>query len=291
MSNASWIWWRGVRVTPLVRDAILAAEQRAGFTFTVTQGGYNGGAVAASAGTHDGDAADFRTRGLTRKQVETMIEALRWAGFAAWFRTANVAKWGTRAQGFASEHVHAVPNGWGNPSAGARRQAVVYRNGRDGLARNLDDLGPGHTRQWVNQTSPRKPAVIVAPVTIEKGILGMTQHVSRYYGESQTIGTGDHYLRAHPNGWWWLHQTAGITAISIHGYATAGPNCQIFICAETDEVARVLGRASLPDGTGSFSGSALATLREGEALRLQVANHAGKPITVSNVSTSILHED
>lgn len=157
MSRAPIISFRGFRMTEPVKQAILAAEQRAGFTFTITQGGHNAGAVAASAGTHDGDAVDFSTRGLTRKQVETMIEALRWAGFAAWFRTTNVAKWGTRPQGFGDEHVHAVPNGWGSPSAGAINQAAAYRAGRDGLARHLADIGPGHVSTWRNQTTPRRP--------------------------------------------------------------------------------------------------------------------------------------
>lgn len=157
MSRAPTIRFRGFRMTEPVKQAILAAEQRAGFTFTLTQGGFNNGAVAASAGTHDGDAIDLGTRGLTRKQVTAMIEALRWAGFAAWFRTTNVAKWGTRPHGFAAEHVHAVPNGWGSPSAGAAAQAVSYRAGRDGLARNLADAGPGHVGTWRNQTTPRRP--------------------------------------------------------------------------------------------------------------------------------------
>ena len=156
MSSTPYIWFRGHRMTPAVRDAILAAEQRAGFTFAITQGGFNAGGVAASAGTHDGDAIDLRTWNLDKATITRMVEALRWAGFAAWYRTAG-AQYGVRAQGFAVPHVHAVPNGWGLPSAGARRQVTAYRAGRDGLARNLADVGPGHVATWRSQTTPRTP--------------------------------------------------------------------------------------------------------------------------------------
>lgn len=149
-----YLWYRGYKMSAQVKGALLAAEQRAGQTFTITQGGFNGTRVAASAGTHAGDALDLSVRGLSESQVSKMIEAMRWAGFAAWFRTTSVAKWGTRAQGFSGYHVHAVPNGWGQPSAGARRQADAYRAGRDGLARNLADIGPGHTDAYRTKTWP-----------------------------------------------------------------------------------------------------------------------------------------
>lgn len=157
MASKPYIKFRGKRMTPAVRDALKAAEQRAGRKFTITQGGFNAGGVKASAGTHDGDALDLSIRGLSRQQVETMIEAMRWAGFAAWLRTTSKPKWGVRAQGFGSYHVHAVPNGWGSPSAGARKQAQAYRAGRDGLARNLADEGPGHTDAYRTKTWPETP--------------------------------------------------------------------------------------------------------------------------------------
>lgn len=157
MASKPYIKFRGKRMTPAVRDALKAAEQRAGRKFTITQGGFNAGGVAASAGTHDGDALDLSIRELSRQQVETMIEAMRWAGFAAWLRTTSKPKWGVRAQGFGSYHVHAVPNGWGQPSAGARKQAEAYRDGRDGLARNLADEGPGHTSAYRTKTRPETP--------------------------------------------------------------------------------------------------------------------------------------
>lgn len=157
MAAQPWIWFRGHRMTTAVRDAILAAEQRAGFTFIITQGGFNRGGVLASAGTHDGDAADFRTWHLTQAQVAKMISSLRWAGFAAWYRTTSTAHYGVRPHGFAHRHVHAVPNGWGSPSSGAVAQAIAYRRGFDGLrAMGTDKGGPGHVSTWYQRTTPRR---------------------------------------------------------------------------------------------------------------------------------------
>ena len=148
------ITFRGYRMTAVFRDAILAAEHRAGFRFTITQGGFNKGGVLASAGTHDGDAADWSIRGLTRAQCATMIEALRWAGIFASLRT-RTALWGVRAQGFSAPHVHGVPNGWGSPSAGAKAQAEAYRRGRDGLRANGPDAGgPGHVSTYRHRLTP-----------------------------------------------------------------------------------------------------------------------------------------
>ena len=157
MPSQPYIRYRGKRMTPQVRDALLAAEQRAGFEFTIIQGGFNSGGVAASAGTHDGDALDLRVRDLSDDEIALMVEAMRWAGFAAWLRTTDQPRLGVRAQGFTSEHVHAVPNGWGLPSAGAQRQAEKYQAGRDGLRGNRADIGPGHTRAYTTKTKPERP--------------------------------------------------------------------------------------------------------------------------------------
>lgn len=169
MAAVPYIWWRGFRMTPEFRDAIQAAEKRAGFAFSVTQGGFNAGGVAASAGTHDGDAADFSVYGpgrvlMSREEVATMIEALRWAGIFASLRTGKSSLYGVRAQGFVTRagadmpHIHGVPNGWGSPSRGARDQAAAYRRGRDGLKGNGPDAGgPGHVSTHRSRTTPMKP--------------------------------------------------------------------------------------------------------------------------------------
>lgn len=185
MGDQRYIWFRGFRMTWQFRDAWLAAEHRAGFTFRMTQGGFNAGGVAASAGTHDGDAGDWSIfedhgRMMTRAKIATMIEALRWAGIAASLRT-NGQLYGVRAQGFKVPHVHGIPNGWGLPSAGAIKQAIKYRQGRDGLNYNGIDKGPGHTSLYrqrrAPQPAPPKPKPVVpkptpppTPPTKEEGL-------------------------------------------------------------------------------------------------------------------------
>ena len=163
MAAVPYIYFRGRRMTPVARDAWLAAEQRCGWEIKpITQGGWNAGGVAASAGTHDRDAADWSIRGKTKSQVAKEIESLRWAGWFASLRT-RTALWGVRAQGFPAAHCHAVPTGWGLVSAGARRQAEAYRRGRDGLRSNGPDVGPGHTHAYRNRLTPMRPQVTVIP--------------------------------------------------------------------------------------------------------------------------------
>lgn len=174
--------WRTTRVTvttyksrtytPQFAEALKEWERlvRAeGIPFTITQGGFNAGVVASGA-THHGDSVDISVRNLSKSQVTRVITIGRMLGMAAWFRTTKYAKWGTRAQGFSSYHIHAVPNGWGVPSPSARSQANSYRSGRDGLARNLADLGPGHvtnyrTRTWAGYLAAvKKPTANPAPL-------------------------------------------------------------------------------------------------------------------------------
>ena len=115
----------------------------------ITQGGWNAGAVSASATSHDCDAVDISVRGLGPEQVEAIVTTLRMLGWAAWLRTA--------AQGF-TPHIHAIPVGWGYVSGpawltgSAAFQAAEYLAGRNGLAGRGRDDGP---RDYVGQTWPR----------------------------------------------------------------------------------------------------------------------------------------
>ncbi|MGN8689472.1 peptidoglycan-binding domain-containing protein [Atopobiaceae bacterium HCP3S3_F7] len=178
LANTGYVWYKGGKFSPEFRDALVELDRLTpDVPLVVTQGGYNGTAVAASAGTHAGDAVDFSVRGLTREQVAKVIEAGRKVGIFLSFRTTNVGKWGVRAQGFPSYHLHGVPNGWGAPSAGARRQIAYidakgvkhgYRNGRDGLVGNGPDVGPGHVstyrlRTWWDYLAAKKAAPKPAP--------------------------------------------------------------------------------------------------------------------------------
>lgn len=155
MATPKLITRNGKRYTPDFDAALLDAEKEAGGVWRRTQGGWNGGAVGASAGTHDEDAVDYSVTGKTETEVAKLITALRKRGLFASLRTASKALWGVRAQGFAVVHIHVVPNGWGYASAGAEYQAREYRAGRDGLkGRGPDKGGPGHTRDYTSVTWP-----------------------------------------------------------------------------------------------------------------------------------------
>lgn len=171
LASTGYVWWRGGKFTPAFRDSLAEADRLVP-GFILTQGGFNGTNVSASAGTHAGDGADFSVRGKTKAEVAAFIEAQRRVGNAAWFRTTRWAKWGTRAHGFTSYHVHVVPNGYAAPSQAAKAQVnstrggrpAGYRNGRDGLASNGVDAGPGHTgayrkRTWWDFKNLSKPSV------------------------------------------------------------------------------------------------------------------------------------
>lgn len=185
LASTGYVWWRGGRFTPAFRDSLAEADRLVP-GFILTQGGFNGTTVAASAGTHAGDAADFSVRGKTKEQVAAFIEAQRRVGNAAWFRTTRVAKWGTRAHGFTSYHVHVVPNGYAAPSQAAKAQVnstrngypAGYRNGRDGLASNGVDAGPGHTgafrtRTWWDFKKLSTPGL---PATGASGVNAIPRH-------------------------------------------------------------------------------------------------------------------
>lgn len=147
------VTYRGKKFSPSFRDALKELEiLLPDVPVHITQGGFNGTNVAASAGTHAGDAVDLSVRGLTEAQVAAIISTARRVGIAAWFRTTDTPKWGTRAQGFKSYHIHGVPNKWGSASSGASKQADSYRTGKDGLKRQLADRGPGHVSAYRKQT-------------------------------------------------------------------------------------------------------------------------------------------
>ena len=160
LATTGYVWWRGGKFSPGFRDSLVDVDEEVP-GFVLTQGGYST-AVAASGGTHGMDAADFSVRGKTLAQVTAFILAHRKRGNFASFRTTSVSKWGVRAQGFSSYHVHVVPNGWAMASLAARRQIAYivngvkrgYRYGRDGLSSNGPDVGPGHTGAYRTRTWP-----------------------------------------------------------------------------------------------------------------------------------------
>lgn len=120
-------------------DALLTAYDWSPY---LTQGSYNPGGVGASAGTHDGGGViDIRTTTMTTNGANLCVQALRKAGFAAWYRTP--------AEGF-SYHIHAVAIGDWEMSPSAADQVVDYFAGRNGLANN----GPDSAPSWVGRPYP-----------------------------------------------------------------------------------------------------------------------------------------
>jgi hypothetical protein len=123
--QGGWFAQRGL-------DMYREVERITPFQFFVTQGGYNAGGVAASAGTHDREAVDVSGSLLTPDQRWTVVTNMRRVGFAAWIRTP--------AQGF-PWHIHGVPIN-GDLSTGARAQVVQYSQHLNGLAGRGPDDGP-----------------------------------------------------------------------------------------------------------------------------------------------------
>jgi len=108
------------------------AEKLAGFKFDVSQGSYNKGGVAASAGTHDGGGVvDFSVKEMDALDIRRMLKALKDTGFAAWHRRIRPGVW--------SAHVHAVAIGCPDLAPIAKRQVTAFDAGKDGLASNEKD--------------------------------------------------------------------------------------------------------------------------------------------------------
>ncbi len=120
--------WSGRTINQRTKDMLNTAQKTSGINITLSQGSYNAGGVAASAGTHDGggvvDIANTDAK---------LLKALRQAGFAAWIRTP--------AEGFAY-HIHACAIGDKQMASSAKNQITSYFNGRNGLANNGGDSAP-----------------------------------------------------------------------------------------------------------------------------------------------------
>lgn len=116
----------GYTVNARTKDMLDAAKAM-GASFSVVQGSFNAGGVAASAGTHDGGGVvDVVPAGNAN------VGPLRGVGFAAWSRGAAYG-----SPSFA-EHIHAVAQGDPTVSPAAASQIQSYLAGGNGLA----DGGP-----------------------------------------------------------------------------------------------------------------------------------------------------
>jgi len=111
--------------------ALKWVEKQLGFTLSFSQGSYNRG-VSASAGTHDGGGAvDIRVTGWSDSQIRRVVNMLKDAGFAAWYRKSLPGVWGP--------HIHAILIGNDMAAPGAKAQVVSYDAHRDGLRGNAWD--------------------------------------------------------------------------------------------------------------------------------------------------------
>lgn len=154
MSKPAWndrILWRGQRFTRRAVQSLRWAEEKSGVRIDPSQGSFNSGGVAASGGTHDGEAVDLRVRGLSPAEIERLVIWLRKAGWAAWYRAPS-SSWGP--------HIHAVPT-TGILSPAAAQQVRAFDAGRDGLRGNRVDptWRPRIKRRWSYKLGKPVPRV------------------------------------------------------------------------------------------------------------------------------------
>ena len=134
VSAGSQVTYHGKTLNTRTKAMLVAAEGKAGFQVSLTQGSYNPGGVDASAGTHDGGGAmDISVSGMSSTTRNTLLKALRNVGFAAWYRTP--------AEGF-EYHIHAEAISDPDLSSGAQHQTGDYYLGMNGLAGRGADDGP-----------------------------------------------------------------------------------------------------------------------------------------------------
>jgi peptidoglycan hydrolase-like protein with peptidoglycan-binding domain len=132
--------YSGKTVNQRTRSMLAAADAKVPFSIVVSQGSYNAGGVAASAGTHDGGGAvDISVSALTSTQRWQAVAALRTVGFAAWLRTPSQGDW--------PYHIHAIAIGDTDLSTGARAQVKDYYGGLNGLASHAADNTPSSYRR------------------------------------------------------------------------------------------------------------------------------------------------
>lgn len=145
------VTFRGRLMDRKTQAFLQAMEQRLGYELTVVQGSYNGGGVAASAGTHDGGGVVDLVSWDARKKVRVAREL----GAFAWFRPDLPGVWG--------EHIHLGIRSHGRLSAQAKSQQASFdaKPARNGLANNAVDRtwhpAPAVTFKYRSSTEPPPP--------------------------------------------------------------------------------------------------------------------------------------
>lgn len=144
------VQYGGVTLNKRTVAMLETAKSVYGKSIPLTQGSYNAGGVAASAGTHDrGGAVDVAVNGASKEVMTPLIRALRIAGFAAWYRTVAEGN-GT----WSSAHIHAIAIGDKELSPGAASQVKSYFAGKNGLSGDGPDTSADIGRpipDWAKQ--------------------------------------------------------------------------------------------------------------------------------------------
>lgn len=132
----------GIVVNTRTRNMLAEAQRRLGRTLVLSQGSYNPGGDATSAGTHDGGGVvDISVQGMDSGTRTVIARGLRQVGFAAWVRTPSQGNW--------PYHIHAVAISDTDLSSQAQHQVGDYYLGLNGLANRAPDDGPKVTiRTW-----------------------------------------------------------------------------------------------------------------------------------------------
>jgi hypothetical protein len=135
--------WSGKTINKRTSALLKRAEEYAGKSISLTQGSYNAGGVAASAGTHaGGGVVDLNVSAWDTATRKAVVLALRKAGFAAWLRTP--------AEGFAY-HIHANAIGDREMSSSAKAQVRDYFVRRNGLANHASDNTEHRWPNWADR--------------------------------------------------------------------------------------------------------------------------------------------
>ena len=125
----------GVTINTRTSQMLAQAQRLLGRTLVLSQGSYNPGGDASSAGTHDGGGVvDISVTGMSSATRVAVPKVLRQVGFAAWVRNPSQGDW--------PFHIHAAAINDTDLSSQAQHQVGDYYLGLNGLANRAADDGP-----------------------------------------------------------------------------------------------------------------------------------------------------
>lgn len=160
--------WHGVTVCPCIVASAPLVERRfreaglivQGFGGLVSQGCYSAGAVAASAGTHDGGGVlDLKDWSPYRADIDALFTDCGWLDF---YRPYGALYARSPA------HHHIVLNGCPHLSQAAADQVTAAKAGLNGLAGKGKDDGPRPLKTWQQALADDAGTVPTQPVPPEE---------------------------------------------------------------------------------------------------------------------------